>query len=768
MVTTLFIRSKLQNRTHSSRPRAATPARRSLGKRRAATDNAQGAAAATRAASYTGIQMRNAIAARRMARVLGTVTAAILLATPVLAEVDNASLADELHGTDWAEYGRTFSEQRFSPLEQINRQTVPKLGLAWSLELPEWNVSSAPVEVDGVIYIAVGFSVVYAVDATSGKILWSYDPQIAPEKMHFAWGIRGLSFWKGKVIAGVQDGRLFALDARSGKLLWETLTTQPGDNRYITGAPRVFNGKVIIGHGGADFGHVRGYVSTYDAESGALLWRWYIVPGDPAKGFENQAMARAAKTWNGQWWKFGGGGTAWNAMTYDPDYNRIYIGTGNGGPWNAKLRSPGGGDNLFLCSIVALDADTGEYVWHYQTSPGESWDFTSTMDIVLATLPIDGQPRKVLLHAPKNGFFYVIDRATGKLLSAEKLGKVTWAKRVDLASGRPIENRGVRYEDGEALMWPGSGGLHNWQPMAFSPDTALTYIPAHEMAGYYNDRGIDARTYDMERDGPMGINAFHDDIPISAGSSSLMAWDAVQRKKIWEVPLPGATNGGVMATHGGLVFQGQADGNFVARDDRTGAVLWSTPMGVGTQAPPITYSVGGRQYVSILAGWAGGQMLLGSLSAQHGWVGREHPRRLLTYVLGGNAALPPSAPPARPTPVDDASFKVDAALALRGRGLYERCLICHGAGVVAGGFAPDLRASGIPLNAQAFAAVLHGGLQSRGMPPFPELNNADLTALQHYIRERARYKPSFSEQIGAAWHYLMLMIKMQLKAWGWL
>jgi quinohemoprotein ethanol dehydrogenase len=768
MVTTLFIRSKLQNRTHSSRPRAATPARRSLGKRRAATDNAQGAAAATRAASYTGIQMRNAIAARRMARVLGTVTAAILLATPVLAEVDNASLADELHGTDWAEYGRTFSEQRFSPLEQINRQTVPKLGLAWSLELPEWNVSSAPVEVDGVIYIAVGFSVVYAVDATSGKILWSYDPQIAPEKMHFAWGIRGLSFWKGKVIAGVQDGRLFALDARSGKLLWETLTTQPGDNRYITGAPRVFNGKVIIGHGGADFGHVRGYVSTYDAESGALLWRWYIVPGDPAKGFENQAMARAAKTWNGQWWKFGGGGTAWNAMTYDPDYNRIYIGTGNGGPWNAKLRSPGGGDNLFLCSIVALDADTGEYVWHYQTSPGESWDFTSTMDIVLATLPIDGQPRKVLLHAPKNGFFYVIDRATGKLLSAEKLGKVTWAKRVDLASGRPIENRGVRYEDGEALMWPGSGGLHNWQPMAFSPDTALTYIPAHEMAGYYNDRGIDARTYDMERDGPMGINAFHDDIPISAGSSSLMAWDAVQRKKIWEVPLPGATNGGVMATHGGLVFQGQADGNFVARDDRTGAVLWSTPMGVGTQAPPITYSVGGRQYVSILAGWAGGQMLLGSLSAQHGWVGREHPRRLLTYVLGGNAALPPSAPPARPTPVDDASFKVDAALALRGRGLYERCLICHGAGVVAGGFAPDLRASGIPLNAQAFAAVLHGGLQSRGMPPFAELNNADLTALQHYIRERARYKPSFSEQIGAAWHYLMLMIKMQLKAWGWL
>ena len=691
-----------------------------------------------------------------------------VLASSVRADVDNAALAAEGNGADWPAYGRTFSEQRFSPLDQINRQNVAQLGLAWTLELPEWNVSSAPLAVDGVVYIAVGFSVIYAVDAASGRVLWRYDPQIAPEKMHFAWGIRGLSFWKGKVIAGVQDGRLFALDAKSGRLLWQTLTTEPGDNRYITGAPRVFNGKVIIGHGGADFGHVRGYVSTYDAESGALLWRWYIVPGDPAKGFENKAMEMAAKTWKGQWWKFGGGGTAWNAMTYDPELNRVYLGTGNGGPWNAKLRSPGGGDNLFLCSVVALDADTGEYLWHYQTAPGESWDFTSTMDMVLTTLSIDGQPRKVLLHAPKNGFFYVIDRETGKLISAHKLGKVTWAKGIDMATSRPIENRGVRYEDGETLMWPGSGGLHNWQPMAFSPDTGLTYIPAHEMAGYYNDKGLDPRTYDMQRDGPMGIHAFNDDIPKSAGSSSLLAWDATQQRKAWEMTLPGATNGGVMATHGGLVFQGQADGKFVARDDHTGAVLWSSYMGVGTQAPPITYRVNGRQYVSILAGWAGGQMLLGSLSAQHGWVGTGHPRRLLTYVLGGTASLPPSPPPSHPAPIDDPSFKVDAALALRGQALYQRCLICHGAGVVAGGFAPDLRASPIPLNGQAFAAVVGGSLQGVGMPPFPELSAADLSALQHYIRQRARYKPSLGEQLGTAWHYLVLLIKMKLKAWGWI
>ena len=706
---------------------------------------------------------------RWLVRALVVIAFGALAQLGARADVDDARLADEKGGLDWPAYGRTFSEQRFSPLDQINRQTVSRLGLAWSLELPEWNVSSAPVEVDGVIYIAVGFSVLYAVDAVTGKVLWSYDPKVAPEKMHYAWGIRGLAFWNGKVIAGVQDGRLFAVDAKTGKLAWETLTTEPGDNRYITGAPRVFNGKVIIGHGGADFGHVRGYVTTYDAATGKLLWRWWIVPGDPAKGFENKAMERAAKTWKGQWWKFGGGGTAWNALTYDPDFNRVYIGTGNGGPWNAKLRSPGGGDNLFLCSVVALDADTGEYVWHYQTSPGESWDFTSTMDMVLATIPIDGQPRKVLLHAPKNGFFYVIDRETGKLISAEKLGKVTWAKGIDMATGRPIENRGVRYEDGEAIMWPGSGGLHNWQPMSFSPDTGLTYIPAHEMAGYYNDRGFDPKTYDMDRDGPMGLNAFHDDIPRSAGSSSLLAWDPVHQKKVWEVPLPGATNGGVMTTHGGLVFQGQADGKFVARDDRTGAVLWSTDMGVGTQAPPITYSVNGRQYVTLLAGWAGGQMLLGSLSAQHGWVGRDHPRRLLTYELGGTARLPPSPPPSQPKPVDDPAFKLDPALALRGRSLYEKCLICHGAGVVAGGFAPDLRASPIPLNAQAFAAVVHdGGLQARGMPAFPELKPEDLAALQHYIRERARYKPGFFEQLGTAWHYLMLMIKMKLKSWGWL
>ncbi|MBW2423132.1 MAG: PQQ-binding-like beta-propeller repeat protein, partial [Deltaproteobacteria bacterium] len=311
--------------------------------------------------------------------------------------------ADEASGRDWAAYGRTFSEQRFSPLAEIDTENVSRLGLVWSLLLPDVpNVSTVPLAVDGVIYFAAGYSVVHAVDALSGELLWKYDPRVRGFKMRFAWGSRGLAYWNGKLYAAAQDGRLFAVDARTGDLVWEVQTTEPGDVRYITGAPRVFDGKVAIGHAGADAGPVRGYVTAYDAETGEEIWRFHTVPGDPSQGFENDAMEMAAATWTGEWWRFGGGGTVWNAMTYDPEFDRIYLGTGNGTPWNQKVRSPGGGDNLFLCSIVALDADTGEYAWHYQVNPGETWDFNSAMDIVLTEHEIDGRPRKLLLHAPKN------------------------------------------------------------------------------------------------------------------------------------------------------------------------------------------------------------------------------------------------------------------------------------------------------------------------------------------------------------------------------
>lgn len=691
-------------------------------------------------------------------------SASLMLGASAQAAIDNQALNDAIDGSNWAAWGRNFDEQRYSPLDQINRDNIERLDLAWSYELDEvWSVSSQPLAVDGVIYIAVGYSEVHAIDAVSGQRLWHYNPQVDPIKMRMAWGIRGLAYWKGRVYVGVQDGRLIALDAATGELAWSVLTTEPGDNRYITGAPRVFNDTVIIGHGGADFGHVRGYVTAYDTATGAQRWRWHVVPGDPADGFENPAMEMAAKSWTGQWWQFGGGGTVWNAMTYDPQFNRIYLGTGNGSPWNHKLRSPDGGDNLFLCSVVALDADSGEYVWHYQTTPGESWDFNSSMDMVLAELEIDGEPRQVMMHAPKNGFFYVIDRSNGQLISAEKLGKVTWADRVDLATGRPVEVRGARYENGEALIWPGPAGIHNWHPMAFSPDTGLMYIPTREMAGYYNDAGRKPRQWKMSDADPIGLKGYFDDIPTTAGSSALLAWNPLSQSRVWEVDTPGLSNGGVITTAGGLLFQGRADGRFVAHDVRNGEELWARDMGVGTQAPPLTFSAGGRQYVAVLAGWGGSQMLLGSMSAQHGWVGRQHPRRLVVYALDGAATLPAGAPAAAPAVAEDPDFRVDEAKADAGKLIYYRgCAICHGAGAVAGGYAPDLRTSGVPLSAAAFAAIVQeGALQSRGMPIFPEYGAADLEALRHYIRQQARREPSAWEDIKAAWNFLVLLVKMK-------
>lgn len=661
--------------------------------------------------------------------------------------IDNGVLAKESNGADWAGFGRTFSEQRFSPLKQIDADNVSRLGLAWSMDLPDVNFSTtAPLAVDGVIFFSPGVSEVRAVSATTGKLLWRYDPEVvkfAPKKMRAGWGSRGLAYWDGKVFLGARDGRLIALNAKTGKPVWSAMTVGIDDQRYVSGAPRVFNSKVIIGHGGADYGPTRGYVTAYDARTGKQLWRFFTVPGNPADGFENKAMEMAAKTWKGEWWKHGGGGTVWNAMTYDPVFNRIYLGTGNGAPWNQKIRSPGGGDNLFLSSIVALDADTGEYAWHYQTNPGESWDYNSSMDMVLADVAIDGKKRQVILHAPKNGFFYVIDRADGKLISADKFTRVTWADRIDLSTGRPVEAAGARLPDGEALIWPGMMGGHNWQPMSYNPATGLVYIPTLDLPGYYNDKGIDSAAW-KHREGTTwspGFNDVNEDTPMNAGSSSLQAWDPVQKKAVWSVPTPGLMNGGTITTAGNLVFQGQVDGKFIAYAADTGKRLWSFEAGNAVMAPPITFSVGKTQYVAVLTGNGGAPSVMGSPQAQFGWQSRGHVRRLLTFALDGKSKLAPVPTSVRFAAVDDPQVKIDPALAAKGKALFfeKSCAGCHGFGAVAAGGAPDLRGSALALSLPGFTGVVRDGiLQSKGMPRYEELNDEALESLYHYIRSRAR------------------------------
>ncbi len=666
-------------------------------------------------------------------------------AIALMIALSNRAPGAEQSAGDWSSYGRGSSENRYSPLQQINVRSIDRLRLAWSLDLPDINsVASQPLEVGGTLYFAVGRAVVHAVSASSGKLLWRYDPAVEKHTQHktrWSFGSRGLAFWNKRVYVGTEDGRLICLDAKTGAMVWERMTVEAGDDRFITGAPRVFGDKVIIGHAGGDVGITRGYVTTYDADTGRQLWRFYTVPGDPTKGFENAAMERAARTWADGSWKLGGGGAVWNAITYDAELNRFYIGTGNGLPWNRKIRSPGGGDNLYLSSIIALDADTGAYLWHYQLNPGDSWDYDATMDMVLTDLSIAGRSYKVLMQAPKNGFFYLIDRTNGKLLSAEKFAKVTWAERIDLKTGRPVELAGSRYENGESLVYPGVEGGHTLAAMSYSPKAGLVFIPTIESPGLFNDNGINptkwvskAHTFNF------GIQSVNADGPPDSCSSALLAWNPTTQKAAWQVKTPGCRNGGTIATAGDLVFQGHPDGEFSAYATDGGRKVWSFNAGNGIVSGPLTYAVKGKQFVSVLAGMGGGAGAAGSVSAQFGWQARIHPRRLLTFTLEGTGVLPAAPPPSRAVPIDDPGFVVDADKASRGTEIFGAdCMTCHGPGAVAGGTAPDLRASPIAMDPAGFGQVVQQGvLQSRGMPAFPEFTPGDLESIRHYLRLRAR------------------------------
>jgi quinohemoprotein ethanol dehydrogenase len=672
--------------------------------------------------------------------------------------VDGRAIADAQQGANWLSYGRTYSENRYSPLTSINEGNVKDLGLAWYLDLPgQGTLEATPLAVDGTLYFTGTFGKTFAADARTGRKLWEFDPNLGanPQKLRLNMGAhRGVAYWKGRVYVGMNDGRLIALNATDGAVVWSVETTDlsKGNPKLISGAPRVFNGKVVIGHGSAEAG-TRGYASAYDADTGRLLWRFDTVPRAPAKGLTNPAEIMAAKTWTGNpnsW----GGGSVWDSIVYDPDFNRVYLATGNGNPVNAAVRSPKGGDNLFLCSIVALDADTGRYIWHYQVNPRDSWDYDDTQQLVLADLIIDGHLRKALMQAPKNGFFYVIDRATGKLISAQKYAKVTWATRIDLESGRPVEIPNSHYEKSPVAIWPSGIGAHNWQPMSFDPHEGLVYIPVLNLGMSYGPvgtAGSDVSADHKETDKPSGlytaqIGAEFDFDSIKPepedGTGALLAWDPVAQKQRWRVRYDTFWNGGTLSSAGNLVFQGTGRGLFVAYRASTGEKLWSFDAGLGIIAAPMTYSVDGTQYVSVLVGY-GGMAGGGGKIFDYGWRFGEQPRRLLTFSLGSKVRLPASAPPRFTlNAVDDPALAIDPQQAAQGAKVYGAnfCSMCHGDDVASiGSIAPDLRETRLPLDWGAFSSMLRSGsLVGAGMPKFDDLSDADMRALYMYIRQRAR------------------------------
>lgn len=641
-------------------------------------------------------------------------------------------------GANWPAHGAGSDETNFSELEQVEAANVDGLGLSWWLDLPgEVSLEATPLAIGGVLYFTGSYGKVYAVDGASGKLLWSHDPQIwnhDPAKMRLSFAAnRGVAYAAGRVFSASLDGRLFALDARNGRVLWSVETTAPDSMQFITGAPRTFDDKVIIGSGGADFG-ARGYVTAYDQATGKQAFRFYVAPGSPAENRADPVMERAAATWHGAYWKTGTGGDVWDSITFDAKLNRLYLGTGNAGPSDPAVRSPGGGDNLFTASIVALDADTGRYLWHYQINPRDAWDYDCTQQMTLARLLIDGKPRDVLMQAPKNGFFYVIDRMTGKPISAQKIGKVTWADHIDLATGRPVEAKNVRYESGDTVMWPNPTGAHSWQAMSFSPKTGLVYIP-YMQNGVHFYRGP-AKTGDVFVAG-LSIGSFKADP--ADGKGALLAWDPVRQQARWRVQHDTIWNGGALSTAGGLVFQGTADGYLSAYDAASGRPLWRFDAGLGIIAPPMSYQAHGRQYIAVLVGY-GGAAAIGSDVMNVGWKWGA-PRRLLSFAIGGEAALPAS--PARDMTVhalDDARLRLSEADIEAGKSLYLNCVVCHGRDAVsAGAPAPDLRESALALDPRRLWTVVHdGALRQNGMPGFEMFSKAQMGQLYAYIRSRAR------------------------------
>jgi quinohemoprotein ethanol dehydrogenase len=653
-------------------------------------------------------------------------------------------------GAEWRMHGRDYAETRFSPLDQIDVGNVADLGVAWTFDTGSFRgLEATPLVADGTLYATRPWSSVFAIEARSGTLLWEYDPDV---DRSIGWKAccdvvnRGVALYEGKIFAGILDGRLVALDAATGALIWEVQTTDPERPYTITGAPRVIDGKVIIGNGGAELGS-RGFVTAYDASSGDEIWRFWVVPGNPADGFENEDVARAAATWNGNWWEVGGGGNAWDAIAYDPDAGLVYVGTGNGSPWSHAIRSDGVGDNLYLSSIVALDVATGRVVWYYQTTPADNWDYTATQQLTLADLLIGGETRKVIMQAPKNGFFYLLDRLTGELIAADPYAHVTWASGVDLASGRPIETPQARYTEAVSVISPGPVGGHNWHPMSFNPETGLVYIPVQQDSSfaYALEQNFEYTPGTWNRGNATGALDTLPQFPETAYGSgtgptdpppgALLAWDPVARLVSWQVDYETSSNGGTLTTAGNLVFHGTAAGHLIAYRADNGNPLWDVDLGQGILAPPITYLIDDVQYLSVLVGWGGTTSMFG----YNGSGEYKAQGRLWTFVLGGQQDFEPVRGMALP-PLTTVDYDDSVATLTRGADLYaSRCVMCHGAAAASGGVIADLRYSA-PATFDNYEQIVREGLYTGlGMPNLAAVvSTADVEAIKHYVlSERA-------------------------------
>ena len=665
---------------------------------------------------------------------------------------------------NWITHGGSYAEQRFSPLDQIDRDSVGDLGLAWFSDMDTARGQEAtPLVMDGKLYVTTAWSKVFAYDAATGEPLWSYDPEVPGEtgvKACCDVVNRGLAVWGEHLFLGTLDGRLVALDRDTGAVAWEKVTVDQDKSYTITGAPRVVDGKVLIGNGGAEFG-VRGYIAAYSADDGEELWRFYTVPGDEGEDAP-EYLKTAAETWSGDALKgedgIGGGGTVWDSMAYDPELNQLYIGVGNGSPWNHGIRSPEGGDNLYLSSIVALNPDNGEYIWHYQTTPAESWDYTAAQHMILAELEIEGRARKVIMQAPKNGFFYVLDRETGEFISANNFVPVTWATHIDPETGRPVEVEAARFFGKEPVFQlPGPFGAHNWMPMSYSPETGLVYIPAQEAPWMYGDLTDYEYTQGVWN---TGTNFQYGALPTDVATITalkamtkgrLIAWDPVSQEAAWSVEHKGPWNGGVLSTKSNLVFQGTADAHFAAYDARNGNELWKFFTQTGIVAAPITYSIDGEQYVAVAAGWAGSFVLGAGGVLPSG--SRPDGGRIMVFKLGGDNQLPAIVESSLQSTAPPELLDVGKEVLALGNFTYaNRCGVCHGDQAMSYGTIPSLRVSAVTRSADAWRAVLlDGALSGYGMPNFNGILDEDtVEAVRAYVIEQANSgrDKSFYESIG--------------------